>query len=159
MKRHSKSRRGCLQCKARHVRVCIVQCLPILRLHPILRKVLTCGKCSEERPACAACVRRRTRCEYGPLLVSFDKRSTTDTHSDQAVSSISLQQASLDSPEHTPGSELSNIERRLLSLYLERAKPAAGKDDIWATEVPARAHQVRLQKAITHAHPNMHMLL
>lgn len=59
---HKKSRRGCLACKRRHIKVCAFCLLDIKTQGP--RRTNSKSQCDEQGPPCANCLARNTACDY-----------------------------------------------------------------------------------------------
>lgn len=63
---HTNSHHGCLQCKARRVKVCILSMFRASYL------VLTNPQCDQGQPVCARCTKKGQDCTYRHLMSSYD---------------------------------------------------------------------------------------
>ncbi|PYI17478.1 hypothetical protein BO86DRAFT_191555 [Aspergillus japonicus CBS 114.51] len=116
---HTKSRRGCFQCKQRHV------------------------KCDETRPNCSACARRSLSCsypapkQYRTPLASFAKeeRRNTDPHKRSAMAEATAE---------SPAARLSRLdEMRLFYHFLTITCRTLSRNEedhaFWSSTVPQAA--------------------
>ncbi|PLB55873.1 putative C6 transcription factor [Aspergillus steynii IBT 23096] len=112
---HRKSRRGCLNCKARKV------------------------KCQETRPACANCVTRDMDCRYSSKVE--DRRTRQELTSSRADHQESLQLPSVSMAVFE--SAFTGNDLRFFHHFLRVARPHLpfGSEQSWTTEVPAYAHE------------------
>ena len=113
---HTKSRNGCLLCKARKT------------------------KCGEEKPRCLNCVRRGNACRYAPGDPSGNpkRKRTSPTTSDQE---LTLPGSSLVSPTYPvtfTGRDMRYLHHFLTSL--SHPLPL-GNELVWRNEIPQIAHQ------------------
>ena len=117
-KRHTSSRRGCSNCKLRHVKVWY--------LHRAIRDVLIILQCDEVEPACSKCRNSGLRCTYGSnvreLSSSYENElsqaipvfSTTQTvlaHLNRAIVSHSDSRSSMSELFQLNGQDLERLSR------------------------------------------------
>ncbi|KAJ5772189.1 hypothetical protein N7520_002718 [Penicillium odoratum] len=110
---HTKSRRGCIQCKERHV------------------------KCDEKRPTCSLCIRRGLDCIY---VAPRPRRrpASANTNSKNSISDRSSSQSSISSDEFIRLPRLQ--EMQLFYKACESTLPSIAKDDedrrFWNGKIP-----------------------
>ena len=131
-KPHKKSRRGCINCKARKVKVrprSSSTCLSSAKV----------AKCQETRPACANCITRDMDCMY--------QGRSERQRARKELSAAADAQEPLPSP--TPprkifGAAFTGDDLRFFHHFLLVARPHLpfGSEGSWTTQVPTYAHEV-----------------
>ncbi|OBT83364.1 hypothetical protein VE02_08314 [Pseudogymnoascus sp. 03VT05] len=114
-RQHAKSRKGCITCKARHVR------------------------CDETGPPCGRCKIRGDVCEYaGPRSSTEDTAASTSV-SQEPVASISAIPRKVIFPVSRHLLELQLMHRWTASTYKCCCTPGAEDDEVWQSWVPQLA--------------------
>jgi len=78
VKGHSKSRRGCFDCKRRKIKV--------NDFHPEIGSITDRLQCQETRPGCLNCARLGLKCRYGPEITVPSPATTITLHEHRAFS-------------------------------------------------------------------------
>ncbi|EME44673.1 hypothetical protein DOTSEDRAFT_72207 [Dothistroma septosporum NZE10] len=121
---HKKSRKGCAQCKRRHV------------------------KCNEESP-CSNCVRHGVACSLagGPIVPREDakstRKSTTSSPGAEVAQTTSLEAGTVSSPGHSPAAQ---SPFSILTGAIER--PSAGHDQSWQLDLQLMYHYTSNTKQV-----------
>lgn len=107
---HTKSRKGCRECKRRKVKVC-----SSVVTSPLAHTVLTCRQCDEIRPSCFNCTRYGVDCNYGSETPGPDRiwDPPTGATSDVTADSPAMEGRPADHLSATPcchnGSEILDV--------------------------------------------------
>ncbi|KFY29343.1 hypothetical protein V493_02409 [Pseudogymnoascus sp. VKM F-4281 (FW-2241)] len=116
-RQHAKSRKGCITCKARHVR------------------------CDEAGPPCGRCKIRGDVCEYaGPQSSTEDATAKTSINQG-STASISARPRELVFPTNRHLLELQLMHRWTASTYKCCCTPGSEDDEVWQSWVPQLAIQ------------------
>jgi hypothetical protein len=146
---HTKSRQGCLNCKARKVKVART---PVLVSR---NSLLTFSQCQETQPhPCSNCVGRSMECVYpskDQLLrrrrpVSRERPHERQKQGDEFITSASTASSltGWNNPSYNSSGVFSTDDLRFLHHFLITAYPHLpfGSEAIWQTSLPAHAHEV-----------------
>lgn len=127
-KGHTKSRRGCFNCKRRKI------------------------KCQEERPECGHCKKSGLKCEY-PMRHQWAHERSNEM-SDQALEQVVQRPAQLVVQISDNHGTFSLSDMKLFHHFLIAAYPhlPLGFEKAWTTEFPSVAHQVSPPLLLTSKH-------
>ncbi|KFY10019.1 hypothetical protein V492_05255 [Pseudogymnoascus sp. VKM F-4246] len=112
---HAKSRKGCITCKARHVR------------------------CDEAGPPCGRCKIRGDACEYAGLKPSTENAGAFTSKSQGSTAPVSSKYSELVFPASRHLLELQLMHRWTTSTYKCCCTPGSEDDEVWLSWVPQLA--------------------
>jgi hypothetical protein len=144
---HTKSRRGCYNCKYRRIKVWSDQGAASSNDSNILLINYLSRQCSEAKPACGNCIFKELECVYPPppqtepyTAVQYHRTSTSVSPNDGRSTSPS---ASLSSARITV-TPFSGDDLRFWHHFLVDARPHLpfGDEGTWISTIPAFAHDV-----------------